>query len=193
MALQQWKEPPCPSPILYNCKINNKQTKLDTCWILCFNLKVGPFPIRAKDWSWCVWGGWWWWWGCSLLIFTGKKWPPRSGACTAHSLGGRGTYGMGPNQMPGFEFILCTDSLELRAASHWKQYTGLTLCLDLQATVTHVYFYFLRRNCVIWLPVLSSSPQLKGLKNQKESLPRNGGQSSKIWSIKMVHLLQTNP
>lgn len=39
---------------------------------------------------------------------------------------------------------------------------------------------------------MSSCQQLKCLKNQNELLPRNGGQSSKIWSIKLLIYSQIN-
>lgn len=61
------------------------------------------------------------------------------------------------------------------------------------AARTHMHFPFLGENVsFVFLPVYVRMPTTKCLKNRNELLPRNGGQSSKIWSIKLLIYSQIN-
>lgn len=189
VALRQSKEPPCLSHVLFNCKnkqTNKQQIKRDTCWILHFNLKAGPLPVLSQR---LVLKG-----GFTIDFYRlKKKWPSGSGLAEHIALEGKGFMGGEPTR------CLALSSYSVQTA--WS-------CGQLPTEMIHRARSLSQlagccNPCVLlpseeklsldFLPVLSSSQQLKCLKNHKQSPPKNGGQSSQIWSIKIAHLLQTTP
>lgn len=52
-------------------------------------------------------------------------------------------------QATGFKFKFFIYGLKLWSALHGKQHTRFTFFLNVNAARIHMYFYFLRRKCVI--------------------------------------------